>query len=95
MNQPIELLVAAVTGAVLGIVTGYALGHEGLGIYLSGHSLAQSLLAGRSIVIGFFVSACPATMSALELDARLPGMRNGSHACGTAATSQRCCWGSV
>ena len=34
MNQPIELLVAAVTGAVLGIVTGYALGHEWLGILI-------------------------------------------------------------
>jgi hypothetical protein len=32
--HPIELLVAAAIGAVLGIVTGYALGHEWLGILI-------------------------------------------------------------
>ena len=31
-SDRLELLIAAVTGAVLGIVTGYALGHERLGI---------------------------------------------------------------
>jgi hypothetical protein len=56
-EKQVELLIAAAIGAFLGIATGYALTLEPNGSrYLSGRSLAQSLLVGRSIVIGLFAS---------------------------------------
>jgi hypothetical protein len=54
----VKLLIAAAAGAVLGIVTGYLLGHGWLNIVIWA-LMAQSLLAGRSIVIGLFVSPLP------------------------------------
>jgi hypothetical protein len=49
-----ELRVAAIAGAVLGIVTGYSLGHGWFNMVIWA-LIAQSLSAGRFIVIGLFV----------------------------------------
>jgi hypothetical protein len=53
-----ELIIAAVTGVVIGFVGGYYLDHiRGVRHTLSGHSFARSSLAGWFIVCGPFVSA--------------------------------------
>jgi hypothetical protein len=52
-----ELIIAAVTGVVIGFVGGYYWITAGGSAYLSGHSFARSLLAGWFIVCGPFVSA--------------------------------------
>ena len=49
----VELLVAAVTGAVLGIVTGYALGHEQLGI-LTWALIGAVVISGAVYCYRFF-----------------------------------------
>ena len=61
-RDQLELLLAAVAGAGVGGITGIVLGHEELGT-LVGHSSAQSLSAGRSIVIAPSVSAFVADTS--------------------------------
>ena len=53
-----ELQIAAVLGAALGVVTGYAIGKPLFGILIWG-SLVQSLSAARFIVIGPCASRCP------------------------------------
>ena len=57
-----ELQIAAVLGAALGVVTGYAIGKPLFGILIWG-SLVQSLSAGWFIVCGLFVSECPLVVS--------------------------------
>jgi len=49
----VELLVAAVTGAVLGIVTGYVLGHERLGI-LTWALIGAVVISGAAYCYRFF-----------------------------------------
>ena len=49
----VELLVAAGAGAVLGIVTGYALGHEGLGI-LTWALIGAVVVGGVVYCVRFF-----------------------------------------
>jgi len=49
----VELLVAAVTGVVLGIVTGYALGHEQLGI-LTWALIGAVVISGAVYCYRFF-----------------------------------------
>ena len=53
--DPIELLVMAVTGALLGTVTGYALGYEPLGV-LVWALIGAVVVSGAFIVISFFGS---------------------------------------
>ena len=53
-----ELLIAAVTGAVIGVVAGYLDESRGLGLLIWAAG-SQPLSAGWFIFFGVFVSACP------------------------------------
>ena len=54
-QDQVGLMIATAFGALLGLVNGYSR-LDTSGSTYSGHSSAQSLLAGRSIIIGLFGS---------------------------------------